>query len=273
MTKIFFIFILSVSFLVGCSANFLKELASKNSDDAIIYDAQVAVNEQNYDLAINLLTVKLSAVGQAKVEARETLASAYAGKCGLNFIDFVDGLANASSGSAFILVSSPFVGKVVQPNYCLQSLQTLDLIGSTATRTTDQNAFASVVGMVLMGSATRLYTDNNPTDGDGVQDVADISCTLTDAQIDNVVLGYGYMAKNFSALTTDQIGSSSGDAISDSIDACTAAAGSSCEITDPAAITDDLRKTMRDLLNTVDYGVGTVDGSNPLLIPGACLPI
>ena len=273
MTKMFFVFLFSISFLVGCSANFLKELADKNADDAIIYDAQKAVNEQNYDSAIDLLTVKLSASGQTQVAARETLASAYAGKCGLNFIDFVDGLASASSGSAFGLVSSPFVGTVVYPNYCLLSLQTLDLIGPTETRTTDQNAFASVVGMVLMGSATRLHTDNDPTDGDGNEDATDISCTLTDAQVDNVILGYGYMAKNFSALSTDQIGSSSSDTISDSIDACAQVAGSSCEITDPAAITNDLRKTMRDLLNTIEYGVGTADGSDPGLIPAACMPI
>jgi hypothetical protein len=110
MTKFVFGLVFSVSLLAGCSANFLKELADKNSDDAIIYDAQKAVNELNYDSAIDLLTVKLSAVGKTKVLARETLASAYAGKCGLNFIDFVDGLASATSGSAFVLVSSAFVG-------------------------------------------------------------------------------------------------------------------------------------------------------------------
>lgn len=273
MIKILWALLFSVNFLVGCSANFLKELADKNSDDAIIYDAQKAVNEQNYDSAIDLLTVKLSAAGQTKVLARETLASAYAGKCGLNFISFVDGLAAATAGSAFVLVSSPFVGFVVQPSFCLQSLQTLDLIGPTEARTLDQNAFASVVGMVLMGSSTRLYTDNNPTNGDGVQDAVDISCTLTDAQIDSVILGYGYMAKNFSALSTAQIGSSSSAAISNSISTCNAVAGSSCQITDPAAISNDLRKTMRDLLNTIEYGVGTANGSDPSLIPAACMPI
>ena len=254
----------------GCSLNFLNELSDKNTDDAVIYDAKVAVNEQNYDYAIELLTQRLSASGQTKTEARETLASAYAGKCGLNFLSFVDGLANAVSGSAFQLVSSPFVGVDVNADYCLDSLQTLDLIGPTETRTTDQNAFASIVGMVLMGASTRAYTDNNPVGGDGAQDAADISCSLTDAQIDNIILGYGYMAKNFSALSTSQIGSSSSTTISDSINTCTSVAGSSCEITDPADITNGIRDVMKDLLNTTQYGVGTQDGSNPALIPAAC---
>jgi hypothetical protein len=270
MTKVFLFSLVCFSFLVGCSANFLKELADKNSDDALIYDAQKAVNEQNYDVAIDLLTVKLSVVGQAKINARETLASAYAGKCGLNFISFVDGLANANSGSAFVLFSSAFVGVAVQPSFCLQSLQTLELIGPTESRSTDQNAFASVVGMVLVGTSTRLYTDNNPSNGDGVQDAVGISCTLATAQIDNIILGYGHMAKNFIALSTAQIGSSSSATISNSINACTAIAGSSCEVTDPAAITNSLRDFMKDLLNTTEFGVGTANGSNPLLIPAAC---
>ena len=265
----FLIFVFAVT--AGCSLNILKELADRDADAAVIYDAQKAVNEQRYDDAINLLTVTLSSAGREKIEARETLSSAYAGKCGLNFVNFVDGLANASSGSAFVLVSSAFVGTPVQPNFCLQSLQTLDLIGPTESRTNDQNAFASVVGMVLMGSATRLYTDNNPTNGDGIQDVIGISCGLTNAQIDNVVLGYGYMAKNFSAISLDQIGSSSGNTISDSIDTCTSVAGSSCEITNPADIDDNIRDVMRDLLNTSQYGVGTYNASDPALIPASCM--
>lgn len=267
---LFRIILVSVFLLPGCTGNFMRELADKNSDEALLYDAKTALNNQDYDEAINILTIRLSASGQQNNEARAVLAGAYAGKCGLNFLEFVDGLAAATSGSAFTMISSPFVGEVVDSPYCLLSLQTLDLIGPTESRTNDQNAFASIVGMVLMGSATRLYTDDNPVNGDGVQDAVDISCSLTDAQMDNIILGYGYMAKNFDALSTDQIGTGAGSAISDSIDTCTSIAGSSCEVTDAADITVPMRDTMRDLMNTVEYGVGTADGSNPILIPAAC---
>lgn len=269
MVKLFIILILGI-YLSGCSANFFKEFADRNSDDALIFDAQTAVNTQAYDEAINIITQRLSSSGQQKTEAREILSSAYAGKCGLNFIEYVDGLANSTTGTAFELASNPFVGVEVAPEYCLLSLQTLDLIGNKAERTINQNAFASVVGMVLMGSATRLYTDDNPTLGDGTPDAVGISCTLTDAQIDNIVLGYAYMASNFSALG-DQIGASSGASFQDSIDACTSLAGSSCEITDPALITIEIRATMKNLLNTQQYGIGSFNASTPLLIPAACL--
>ncbi len=257
--------------LQGCSQNILSEFGSKNSDEALLFDAQAAVNAQQYDNAISIVTQRVSASGQQSTRAREILASGYAGKCGLNFIDYVTSLADSVSGSTFVLVSSPFVTVSVSPDSCLSALQTLDLIGTNAQRTTNQNAFAAIVGMVLMGSATRLYTDDAPVNGDGTQDVADASCALTNAQIDKIILGYGYMSLNFSAIS-GQIGASSSTTISDSITTCTSIPGASCSNTDPAQITDQMRDAMRDLMNTSQYGVGTVDGSNPLWIPAACPP-
>ncbi|MCC2678706.1 MAG: hypothetical protein K0R29_1282 [Pseudobdellovibrio sp.] len=256
-------------FLAGCSINLFREMADKNTDEALLYDAQKAVNNRDYDTAIDIINNQLGGSARVTTEAREILASAYAGKCGLNFLEFVDGLANATAGTAFQLASSPFVGTAVDSAYCLQSLQTIDLIGTNAERTVDQNAFAAVVGMVLMGSATRLYTDNTPVDGDGTPDAPDISCSLTDNQVDLVVLGYGYMSSNFSALGS-QLGDSSGDTFSDSIAACESVAGSACQITDQSDITPQIRDTMRDLLNTQQYGVGSFDASSNLLIPAAC---
>ena len=75
----YFVFFLMV-FFVGCSANVLNELADKNTDNALIFDAKTALNAQQYDDAIDILTHKLSSSGQLKSEAREVLASAYAGK-------------------------------------------------------------------------------------------------------------------------------------------------------------------------------------------------
>jgi len=245
-------------------------MGAKNSDDALLYNAEMAVNAQAYDSAISIITQKVSGAGQQKNLAREILASAYAGKCGLNFIDYTQALAAATTGSAFVRLATPFVGKVVSPASCLTSLQTLDLIGSKAQRTLNQNAFAAIVGMVLMGSATRLYTDDAPLNGDGGQDVANISCSLTEEQMNHIVLGYAYMAQNFSALT-GQIGASSSTSVSDSIAACTGIAGAACSNTDPAQITPLVRDTMKDLMNTIQYGVGAFNATDPLLIPTSCI--
>ena len=265
MLKILVTTLTALIFLLSCSNNVLSDLNSKTSDDAYLFDAQTAVNAQQYQSAIDILTQKLSANAQTSVAARELLANAYAGKCGLNFVDYTDSLSHAISTSAFVIAATPFVGKTVDPASCLTALQTIDLIGPTASRTTNENAFASVLGMVLMGSATRLITDNNPLNGDGVQDVVGISCTLTDPQVDNVVLGYAYMAQNFAALSAAQIGSGSETTITNSIAVCSAIAGAACTNTDPSLI-----NTMRDIMNTSQYGVGVFDASNPANIPVSC---
>lgn len=256
---------------LSCSNNIFSEAASKNSEDALLIDAQTAVNAQQYQTAIDIVTLQLSQQTQAKASTKEILASAYAGKCGLNFINFVNALSTATSGSAFVLVSVPFIGQVVDPPSCLLSLNVIESIGTTAQRTSTENAFASVVGMSLMGAAVRLYTDNSPIDGNGTQDSNNISCTLTNTQIDYVVLGFGFMSKNFSYLGSAQLGSSSQTTLDTIITTCTSIAGNNCTITDPAAITQSTRDTIMDLMNTVEYGVGTyATGGNPLLIPGSC---
>jgi hypothetical protein len=267
-----FFFIMFICLLNGsCAKNVLTNLGSKSSDEALMNDAQVAVNNQNYDLAIDLIANQMSAEGQQKTSAKELLAAAYAGKCGLNFLSFVDSISKAASGvSAYKLVSTPFVTVVVDPPSCLNALNTMQSIAPVGSRTTSENAFTAITGMSLMGTATRAYTDKVPTNGDGAEDSNNIACTLTDAQMDNVILGFGFMVENFSYLSSSQLGSSS-TALTDIITMCATLGGAACNITKASDITAGLRTAMRKLMSTVEYGVGkVVVTGNPGALAGAC---
>lgn len=244
-------------------------MASSDPDDIFLIEAKAAINALDYPTAIQILTLQVSAGSQLKPEFKETLAIAYAGKCGLNFASFVTGLASSTTGSAFRLMMTPFVGTVVDPPACLLALNKMQSIGPTAARTANQNAFVSVVGMSLMGSQTRASADKSPANGDGVVDAA--ICSIPDAEVNNIVLGFGFMSVNFSYLSTQQLGSSSQTSINNTITQCTNIAGANCSIIDPALITPSIRDTMRDLLNTQEYGLGSVvTGGNPVLVSGAC---
>ena len=261
--KVLFIF-----FISSCS-NVLKDIASSDEDTELLIEAKANINVLNYQAAIDILTLRISAGAKLKTEFRESLASAYAGKCGLNFASFVNSLSTATSGSAFRLMMTPFVALAVDPASCLLAANTMELIGPTTSRSANQNAFVSVVGMSLLGSQTRFSADSTPVNGDGTIDQN--VCALSDAVIDNVILGFGFMAKNFSALSTAQLGSSSQTSINDGINQCTAVAGSTCQITNPADITPAVRNTIKDLMNTSEYGVGSVvTGGNPVAIAAAC---
>lgn len=253
----------------GCNNNLYKGIASSDPDDVFLIQAKAAINALDYLTAIQILTMQVSPGSQLKPSFKEALASAYAGKCGLNFATFVNGLANAVSGSAFKLVMTPFVGIPVDPASCLLALNKMQSIGPTAARTANQNAFVAVVGMSLMGSQVRSSADQSPVNGDGTVDKP--LCAISDADVNNIVLGFGFMSQNFSFLSTQQVGNSSHTAINDAITQCTAVAGANCSIIDPAAITPAIRDTMRDLINTQEYGIGNyVTGGNAALIPGSC---
>lgn len=266
------ILIIVIFSLTSCVGNVLYNLSSESSEDSLITRARNALNEQDYDTSISIITGEMTTELQSTTEMRELLASAYAGRCGLNFVEYTANLAEQTTGSAFFILKEPFVGLPVSPDDCLLSLQTMDLIGTTANRTDNQNLFSAVVGMVLLGSSLRGYADATPTDGDGTNDI-DLCTGFTDAQVDNVILGFGYMSENFDAVSTSIIGSSSSSALTDIMTDCNSIpGGAGCSVTDPTAITPLMRQTMLDLIATQDYGIGSTSiGGDVLLVPGVCL--
>lgn len=268
MKKILYVVLLPI--FVSCSGNILSDVASKSNDEDLLYQAQQMVNNQEWDPAITLITTKMSSSGQSMTETREALASAYGGKCGLIFMNYVTALSASSSGSAMTILKTPFVGVAVDPASCRLALSTMDLIGNFSQRTLSQNFFTAILGMVLMGSATRGYIDATPTIGDGTNDV-NICTGVTNSQIDDIIIGFGYMTQNISAVSASAIGSGSLNTLTGISNTCQSIGGSSCQITDSSQITTQMRDFFRDLTNTQQYGVGTFDTTgNDLLIPGAC---
>lgn len=269
MKKIIFIFTMLI---FSCSQNILQDMSSIDPDQKYYDLAMESLNAEKFDEAISIVNTQITTNGQTQSKVRELLASAYAGKCGLNFVDYTQKLSQQSSGSAFSILMKPFIQVAVDPASCRLALQTMDLIGDTSVRTPNQNLFTSITGMVLLGSALRSYADTTPSSlGDGVVDV-NLCTGLTDPQMDDIIIGFGYFNKNFSAVGESMIGSGSSSALIGISSICTNALGASaCDITDPTDITPLLRDSFRDLVNTSEYGIGPyVTGGNALMIPMSC---
>lgn len=259
----------------SCGPNALSSLASQTSDEYYMEEATKANNSQSYDYALDVLLNKLSPSARASVPAIELLASAYAGKCGFNFVEYVDALANSSSGTAFGVVMAPFVGVEIDPPFCLTALQTMDTLGAPGARTANQNTFSAITGLVLMGASLRSSADNVPVNGDGVMDVANKICnagSVTDSQMNEIIVGYGYFVTNLTYVSASLLGSSSFDSLNDSVALCNSLPGADCDVTDPANVSAGTRTAIRSLLNTSEYGIGNrVTNGDPVAVSAACL--
>ena len=268
MKKISFILIF---ISLSCSQNLFEDLSSISPDEENYSKAMDALNDESYDQAIIIVNNQITPAGQTFTKVRELLASAYAGKCGLNFLDYTNKLSQQSSGSAMSNLLQPFVQVPVDPASCRLALQTMELIGPTPIRTNNQNIFTSITGMVLVGTALRGYADLSPVLGDGTADI-NLCTGFTDPQIDDIIIGFGFFNKNFSAVTSNMIGSYSSFVLGDVVALCNNTVGAAaCSVTDPASITAPMRDSFRDLVNTQEYGIGAfVTGGDPSLVPNSC---
>jgi hypothetical protein len=250
----------------------ISGLGSETSDDYLMEEATKANNSRNYDYALEILTTKISSSAKTTVKAKELLASAYAGKCGFNFAEYVENLVDSVGGTAFRIAMDPFVGVELEPAYCLQALQTMDTLGTPVQRTANQNTFTAITGMVMMGASLRAYSDATPAPaGDGTIDV-NLCSGVTNDQMDDVIVGYGYFATNFAYVSAALVGSSSFGSLQDVINICNGMPGGvTCTITNKTDITGLTRDTFRDIINTVEFGVGSyVCNDDVLQIPASC---
>jgi len=263
--------------------NVLSEFAQKDSDEARFIEAKKAIDDAAWSDAITILTTELSATFQTRTEVREALMGAYAGQCGLNFVNLYKGFENMSAtDSLFVLVLKPFSGSIVTPASCELSLAVLKQLGATyADRTNDQNLFGTLLGFTKMGSYLHSKFDLEASGaGNGSVDAGWDSCPtsaaslrLSDAQVDGVILGMGLMFENLAALTA-ALGSNAGvDSISDAKTDCETALGGApgaCTITDPTAITPIMRRLFRRMISSQAFGFGTCDINVMIPAPSCC---
>lgn len=273
--NILYLFFFSGLFMTSCGPNALSGLGSESSDEYYLEEALKANNAQSYDQAINILLNKLSSGGKSTIKAKELLAGAYAGKCGFNFINYTTALSAVSgTTTAFGTAMKPFVGVQTTPSYCLSALQTMDTLGTPGQRTANQNAFTSITGLVMMGASLRTYADASPVNGDGVMDGANFICSaanVSNDKMDDIIVGFGYFSTNFAYVSASLLGSSSFSSLNDIVTMCNSVSGVTCSVTNKANVSSATRDTIRDFINTTEYGIGSyVSGGTVSGVVNAC---
>lgn len=246
----------------SCGENAFKELSNKTTDDALLYAAKILVNQGEYTEAISKIS-SMTDNGRVSKDAQKVLASAYAGRCGFTFITFIDGLSTAT-GTLFGIFMTIYQNIAVQPSDCYSAQLALETgYGASSTsRPTDINFLMALMGMSKIGTYLRSKAD---TDQDGAVDGTFDSCEdadptmLTDAEMKQIISGFGLIIDNFAAVSSALTGGSAAD-LEDLQTACAAIPGdplSGCTLTDPndPAIDAAAIMAMRRILKEQTYGI------------------
>lgn len=249
--------------LASCSQNALIESAKRDTDAALLFEAKKKMNGAHWTDAITLIG-RMSAAGQSERTTKVTLASAYAGRCGLNLIRLADHISTAAGtnffailGSAMRAATGPSVTDCILAEATLLSIST-DLAALTA----DENMMVSFISFSKIGAIVAAYAD---LDDDGSADAGFDACDTNDipeAMVRQFGTGITLAVASLNA-SGSSIASGLGTAVTA---ACTTLGGIDpafdfCSITDPADFTADHVKALGGLIHsTDDPGVGTCAG-------------
>lgn len=239
-------------------ANLYQDMASnKTSDEALYEDAQKKLDSGNYTGAIDSI-LQTSASFRSQVRVTESLAGAYAARCGMVFLTFVSNLSGGSD-SFFKMAMNGFVG-IDTSNYtdCVTARDLIKNLGTALQRTSSQNLFLAILGMALIGNRLRANADTVPTAlGDGTVD-ASFDCGPTHMPIADaaaVIEGFALIMENITALGTVASG------VAADLSAIAATCGGDCTTITYAgaspAESDDAIIASRTLINMQSIGLGS----------------
>lgn len=263
--KLFQILVITAGLLSCTGSNLYKDLASKNTDEALFEDAQTLIDNGQYTAAIAKI-LSTSAGFQAQTRTKESLAGAYAARCGMEFIPFVRNIANNTADSFFKVALNGFVG-VDTSNFadCVVAKNLITGLGDSLQRTSSQNLFLVVLATAMMGNRLRANADKLPTaTGDGTVDAA-FNCGPTQmpiADAAHVVESFALILENLTALGTVAGG------LKDDLTLLKDQCGAACTTITYAGATpvesDGAIIAARGLINMQGVGLGSCNDPNPL---------
>ncbi len=241
--------------LVSSCTNLFEGSAVKTGDAAILLEARKKMDAYDWTGAIAKIA-SLSAVYQAKREVKALLASAYAGRCGLDFLTIANNLENPGASNLFEILVAAFPGATAaQVTDCELAETTLKGIDTVATnRNADENVLMAFVGFAKMAVIASHHLDTN---ADGLANNAVDPCTLSDADAAELVTGLANALTSLAAATVD-IG---GDATASITEGCDALNDidptyNICAVTDTASVTTEHRQAIRGVVSETTGGLG-----------------
>lgn len=248
-----FAFLLCTS--VGCSRNFLSETAQRDTPAAILFEARKLLNDRRYTEAITALE-SLGAADLATRNVAAVRASAYAGRCGLEFIELVDALEDVDDSNSLMEILLNAMSSSGDYADCRTAEDIVESIGAASERTTDENLLLTFISFAKIGAILAVDADD---DDDGIANAGYNACAsaggLDDTQAGEIGTGIALAATSLEGI------SGIADSVSEELTAACASLPGICSTTDPSAFSALQLNAIRSAAhNSGSLGLGTQPG-------------
>lgn len=264
MKKNIFLILFFIFTLVACE-NIFDEVAKKDTEQALFYEAKLKLNARDYSGAIAIMQ-SLDPVFLARRDVSLVYASAFSGRCGLEFVELVQDLSNMGSATLFLFLMNTFVGGTDEKiTDCLAAEARLKDIGNQTQRTSDENILMGFSSLTKVGTIVSRYADLN---SDGITDPAFDHCSTAefpDSAVREVGTGMANAILSIAAVASDI----SSDALANITNSCnlTSELNVFCTNTDPSVYSALEVSALRQLIGSSDSGIGAC----PAFLDPACV--
>ncbi|HEX4925080.1 MAG TPA: hypothetical protein VFV50_13390 [Bdellovibrionales bacterium] len=265
--------------LMSCS-NLFTDLSDRDSNKAKLYDAKRALDRSDWTVAIEKLN-SLSSTYLLRRDVRAMLASAYAGRCGMDFLNLVDAISNNTDPAATLfktLMATMTDATDASIIDCYTAESTLNSIGVASDRTVDENLLMAFVQFGKIGAILNFLADvdgNNEfsTPGDAAFDpcqntsLPESDTATSKASANQLVASLAILIEALEATSSTIAQDDLGDlqAICDQA----GTVNDICSATDASAVTTDQRRTIRAIIRGNEVGFKIPDAPAAGLLCGS----
>lgn len=256
--KIKYLIFIPLVWLSSCGDNAFEPYAQNSTtDEAVLYDVETLMNDQDYAGVISKIGGQSSAF-KARTDVMEYLTEAYLGKCGFQFLEFFSDFGGVSDTQLFRKFTYAFSGRSVSPSDCYTAQLKAEELTSASEKKTMLLLF---VGMAKFGTYLRASLDVDGSAGTGngtAEKSACLKANISDADMKQVITGLGLILQNFAGLLGDLLGADTSTAIASFQTSCEASLGAgNCTLTDP---------TVAGFNNDVDTDANGSNDSNSKIL-------
>lgn len=265
--------------LLSCS-NLFSDLSDRDSNKAKLYDAKRALDRSEWSVAIEKLS-SLSSTYLLRRDVRALLASAYAGRCGMDFLNLVDAISNStdSDGTLFkTLLATMDDATDASILDCGLAETTLNSIGTADERTVDENLLMAFVQFGKIGAILNFLADTDGNNqfsstGDSAFDpcqntsLPEADTASSKASANQLVASLAILIEALEATSSTIAEEDLGDlqAICDQA----GTVNDICSATDASAVTTDQRRTIRAIIRGNEVGFKIPDAPAAGLLCGS----